>query len=236
MKKILLLSFFIPIILACSSVSTFSFNKIETVAISSSNYINLGDSIDLMVIMAAFDSTENIKIRYWEDDTSYISPGNPYKPYSKVIHADRDLTNMKTFTGAIGERLKFTGGVGDHIVVGEIAVKEKGVEKWKPWKYKYTVGVPFGLIQAVETQVLYKDWDNKIFISAQGYNHEKISVQCYGCSMSYKPDKDGNYIVNVTRGDEAFVTLSVTDDFGKKIDLCKQRFRILDKGESPIDF
>ena len=30
--------------------------------------------------------------------------------------------------------------IGKHTLYGNIAVKEKGVEKWKPWKYEYTVG------------------------------------------------------------------------------------------------
>ena len=53
------------------------------------SYINQGDSVGLKVMIAAYDSTEAMKIRYWEDDSSeYVKP-----------HGSRDKSNMKTFNG-----------------------------------------------------------------------------------------------------------------------------------------
>ena len=102
-------------------VQSFSFNKIEPLVYSSSSYINQGESLGLKVVIAAYDSTEKMNLRYWVDDTS--KKGTPL-----------------TFKGNAGDELKLSGSVGEHTIVGEIAVKEKGVVKWKPWTFKYTVG------------------------------------------------------------------------------------------------
>ena len=51
----------------------FNFNKIEPLAFSTSSYINQGDSVELSVMIAAYDSTEAMNLRYWVDDTSQIS-------------------------------------------------------------------------------------------------------------------------------------------------------------------
>ena len=146
---------------------------------------------------------------------------------SKVRAKDRDETNMKTYTGQAGEHIKFSGGAGDHIVVGEIEVEEGGNKIWKPWKFTYSVGSPSAAVSAAELQVLYKGWPNKIKVAAAGYNPEKVTVKCSGCkSMTSKPDKDGNYIAKVTKGKEAFITVTAIDDNGKSVELAKERFRI----------
>ena len=56
-------------------VNTFDFNKIEPLAFSKTSYINQGDSVGLKVMIAAYDSTEAMKLRYWEDDhQSLLNP------------------------------------------------------------------------------------------------------------------------------------------------------------------
>ena len=91
---------------------SFNFNKIDPLAFSSTSYINQGDSLGLKVMIAAYDSTEKMKLRYWVDDTSRT--GEPV-----------------TFTGKAGQELRLSGSVGDHVLVGDIEVEEKRVKKWK---------------------------------------------------------------------------------------------------------
>ena len=46
-----------------------------------------------------------------------------------------------------------------------IAVKEKGVKKWKPWQFKYSVGSPSAAIENADLLVLYGGgWENKMFV------------------------------------------------------------------------
>ena len=199
-------------------VQAFNFNKIDPLAFSSTSYINQGDSLGLKVMIAAYDSSEAMELRYWVDDTAQIGKS----------HSERNLDAMVTFNGKAGEEVRMSGSVGDHMLVGEIAVKEKGVKKWKPWKFNYAVGAPNAAIAAADLQVLYLNWKNKIKVSASGYKPESVKVNCKGCSISSKPDKDGNLIATVTntRAKECVLTVTATDDAGKNVELAKEIFRV----------
>ena len=54
-------------------VQAFNFNKIDPLAFSSTSYINQGDSLGLRVMIAAYDSSEAMELKYWVDDTSQLS-------------------------------------------------------------------------------------------------------------------------------------------------------------------
>ena len=84
-------------------VQNFNFNKIDPLAFSSTSYINQGDSLGLKVMIAAYDSSEAMELRYWEDDTSQ------YKTNSEM-----DKSNMKVFKGKAGDQMMLSGSVGDH--------------------------------------------------------------------------------------------------------------------------
>lgn len=199
-------------------VNTFDFNKIEPLAFSKTSYINQGDSVGLKVMIAAYDSTEPMNLRYWEDDSTEFVKS----------HGDRDLTKMTTFNGNAGDELKLSGSVGDHFLFGEVAVKEKGVEKWRPWKFNYSVGSPNAAIANNDLLVLYGGgWKNKIKVSASGYKPESIKLTGTNCKIS-GPDKDGMYIANVpdVRRKIAVLTVSATDDNGASVKLATEEFRL----------
>ena len=83
------------------------------------------------------------------------------------------------------------------------------------------------VISNADVNVLYKGWNNKVRIAKPcGYSDDKIVITCEGCSISSSPDKNGLYTATVTRGKEAFITVSAVDDNGKKVELAKERFRI----------
>ena len=99
-------------------VQAFNFNKIDPLAFSSTSYINQGDSLGLRVMIAAYDSSEAMELKYWVDDTSQLSKSE----------SEQDLDKMKIFKGKAGQRVNISGSVGDHTLAGFIAVKEKGVK------------------------------------------------------------------------------------------------------------
>lgn len=198
-------------------VQSFNFNKIDPLAFSATSYINQGDSLGLRVMIAAYDSSEAMELKYWVDDSSQLK-----KPDS-----EQDLTNMKTFKGTAGQSVSISGSVGDHVLSGFIAVKEKGVKKWKPWKFNYSVGSPNAAISAADLQVLYIGWNNRIKVSASGYKPEAIRLSGRGCSVK-GPDSKGYYIATVTNGKakEAKLIVSATDDKGKNVELANETFRV----------
>lgn len=199
-----------------ASAPTFKFNKIEPLAFSSTSYINQGDSLGLKVMIAAYDSTEKMELKYWIDDST------------------RSEANMKRFKGDAGDELALSGAVGEHNVVGSIAVKEKGVKKWKRWRFNYSVGAPNAAVAAADLNVLYRGWENKLKVSASGYDPATVSVSCSGCSISEKGDF---YIAKVSgSGKKATVKVSAKDDDGNTVSLAEEEFRIFSLPSPQIYF
>jgi gliding motility-associated protein GldM len=120
--------------------------------------------------------------------------------------------------------MKLGGSVGGHVVSGKIAVKEKGVKKWKDWTFNYSVGAPNAAVAAADLNVLYRSWDNKLKVSASGYDPSTVSVSCSGCSISKKGDF---YIAKVSgKGKTATVNVTAKDDKGNSVALAKEEFRV----------
>lgn len=176
----------IEILLARVKVPTFNFNKIEPLAFAKSNYINMGDSLALSVMIAAYDSTEIPTIKYG---------------------VDADAANESAWKEVKGKiRLDGTQS-GEHKVKGVIGVKEKGEIKWKPWEFAYEVGQPMAVIANADLNVLYVGLDNKVEATASGYPKDKISLTG-GAPIS----KSGEfYIVKPSAGQAGkMLTLSVS--------------------------
>lgn len=198
-------------------VQSFNFNKIDPLAFSATSYINQGDSLGLKVMIAAYDSSEAMELKYWVDDSTQLSKSD----------SKQDVTSMQTFKGKAGQSVKISGSVGDHVLSGFIAIKEKGVKKWKPWKFNYSVGAPNAAISAADLQVLYMNWSNRIKVSASGYKPEAIRLSGRGCSVS-GPDSKGFYTARVsgTKAKTAKLIVSAIDDNGKNVELANETFRI----------
>ncbi|MCB9189466.1 MAG: hypothetical protein H6599_09335 [Flavobacteriales bacterium] len=189
------------------SAPKFNFNKIEPLAFAPASYINQGDSIKLSVMVAAYDSTEAMKLTYFMDDSTMTSEGG-------------------NFTGAAGDRLILSGGgVGQHTVYGTIAVKEKGVEKYKPWKFEYSVGAPNAAISAYDLNVLYAGWSNRLKVSAGGFDPSSVSVSCSGCDGI---SQQGEFWVAKASkvGKTATISVTAKDGNGKSVNLASEEFRI----------
>lgn len=188
-----------------NDVPIFKFNKIEPLAFSSSSYINVGDSLNMAVMVAAFDSTSNTQIRYWLDDT-LRTPDNML---------ESSLNN-----------LKLGGGVGDHVVVGDIAVNSKHGIQWRPFTYKYSVGSPNATVSASDLNVLYANgWKNNIEVSAGGYDPSTISVTGSNCTIA---KEGGKYVVVASQvGGTASLKVTARDADGNSVLLTSKEFRIM---------
>ena len=150
-------------------------NKIEPMAFARSAYINVGDSLMLNVLIAAYDSTEVNIIRWGMD-------------------ADTLPERWKETTGGIN-----LDGLepGVHRIKGAIGVKERNDIVWKPWAFDYTVGEPMGIISQPDMQILYRGYDNILEGTASGFPADMVSLQGSGCSLRRSA---GKWIATVSSG------------------------------------
>lgn len=167
---------------------SFNFNKIEPLAFARSSYLNRGDSIGLKVMVAAYDSTKAMKLRYWENDSTKSSE------------------NMKTFEGETGDMMSIVGtSPGEHFIVGETAVEVKGKEEWVPWSFNYSVGEPQGTVSLPEMNVLYRGYDNKVSGAASGFPDFKLKGGTNISSLS----KQGDYYIAKPGSGRQDATISI---------------------------
>lgn len=177
----------------------FNFNKIEPLAFARSGYINAGDSLDLSVMIAAYDSTETPKIKYG-------------------INADTLPENWKEVTG----KINLPGdSPGEFKVKGQIGVKGRSGLEWKNWNFRYTVGKPSGAVSLPEMNVLYRGYDNKVVGAVSGYAG-------YNLSMSNGSISKGSefWIAKPSSGREATISISGVAEDGSSANVGQFKFRV----------
>ncbi|HYG51058.1 MAG TPA: hypothetical protein VD905_09155 [Flavobacteriales bacterium] len=144
-------------------------NKIEPVAFAPKGYLNVGDTMPLRVMIAAYDSNDVCRVQYAENDPE-----------------------MKTSTETKGTITLRANTPGIKNIFGTIAVKEHGELKWKPWTFTYEVGQPLATVSATELNVLFVGYPNKIKATASGYASNDITLK--GDGLIITKDGDG-YLV-----------------------------------------
>lgn len=178
-------------------------NKIEPMALARSGYINLGDSLDLNVLIAAYDSTEENIIR-WGMDADTLP--ERWKETKGKINLD----------GA---------SPGVHKVKGVIGVKERNEIVWKPWTFDYTVGQPMGVISQPDMRLLYRGYDNVVEAAASGFPADKVSLSASsGCTLI---KSNGKWIVKVGSGiRQATITVRGQKEDGSIVTIASNTFDV----------
>ena len=188
-------------------VQEFDFNKIEPLAFASTGYINQGDSLNLRVMIAAYDSTEAPKLKYGVDEDTATD------------------ANWTSFRDENGTGITLAGDKpGAHKVKGVIYVKQRGVEVPKPWEFSYTVGQPMGVVALPEMRVLYRGYDNIVEGTASGFPADRVTLSGSGCSIS----KSGQgYIAKVGAGvREATISVNGRKEDGSSVNLGSFKFKV----------
>lgn len=182
----------------------FKFNKIEPLAFARAGYINQGDSLLVRAYVAAYDSTADSKIRYWIDD-----PTRAEANMKEVVNKPVSIRDAS---------------IGNHVVYGQIAVKERGQLVWKNWEFPFEVGKPSGAIGMPEMFTLYRQYDNVISAAASGYPSEALQLSGSGCTVTKSGE---NWIARVTgTGRTASITLSAKKPDGGMAQLAKADFSV----------
>jgi hypothetical protein len=158
--------------------SDYSFNKVLALAYSPSNYYNSGDSIELQVMMAAYDSYNQPKVQYRFDTTA------------TEMEISKEVADGKGFVRMRAE------GAGKKTVDGILTVKKKdGSDQKIPWRFNYTVGKPSGVVSLPEMFTLYRGYQNKVTGAVTGYTDYRLSMS--GGSISRKGEF---WIANPSKG------------------------------------
>ena len=184
--------------LAKIDVQPFNFNKIEPLAFAHSSYMNAGDSMNLNVMIAAYDSNDVSKIRYG---------------------IDADTANPDAWKEVTGGIPLYADSPGSHKVKGVIGVQEKGETSWKSFDFNYNVGKPMGVIAQPEMRVLYWGYDNQLEGTASGFDPNKVSLSPSN-GVRITRSGDGKYIAKVERGTRnATIGVVATQDDGSRVNL-----------------
>ncbi|MBL1279240.1 MAG: hypothetical protein COA33_003170 [Fluviicola sp.] len=185
-----------------SKVSTgeYSFNKIMPLAYGPL-IANGGDSIELQVMMAAFDSENQPKVTIEEmEGAEIVYPGN-----------GQGIIRLKA--GGSAMSLK-----------GTVSIKNKsGVPKTADWSHEIVIMKPQGSIELPEMNMLYRGYANKVEATASGYDQTRLTAS--GASLT----KSGTgWIAKPTgRSREAYLTVSGTNSAtGKSVTLKKVKYRV----------
>jgi hypothetical protein len=187
-------------------VQEFDFNKIEPLAFASTGYINQGDSLNLRVMIAAYDSTETPKVKYGQDEDT--------------LNTD----NWKPSNNADGSISLRGDKPGLHKVKGVIMVKQRGIEVPKPWEFEYTVGQPMGVVALPEMRVLYRGYDNIVEGTASGFPADRVTLSGSGCSIS---KKGSQYVAKVGAGTrEATISVNGRKEDGGSVNLGSFKFQV----------
>lgn len=134
--------------------SDYSFNKVQALAYSPSNYYNSGDSVEVQIFMAAYDSYNQPIVTYKEEG------------------ADKEVKDVKEGKGY----LRFRATASDTLK-GVLKVKKKdGSLQPLEWKFPYTVGSPSGVVSLPEMFTLYRGYQNKVIGAVTGYTDYRLSM------------------------------------------------------------
>lgn len=180
---------------------TFNFNKIEALPFAKTGYVNAGDSLDLMVMIAAYDSNEVAPLRYGINDSV---PAN-WKNTTRKI-------NLETKTP------------GSYHVTGQIGVKEKGETVYKNWDFRYTVGKPSGTVSLPQMNVLYRGYANQVEGAASGFPNYSLS----GAGNVSLTKSSTGYIASPGAAREATINISGLAADGSVSRLGSFNFRVMD--------
>ncbi len=165
------------------SVGEYSFNTIKSLAYGPS-IANKGDSVELQVMMAAFDSDNQPKVEITSSDmeASVKYPGN-----------GQGLVSFKT-------------GNGNNMTIeGTVSIKNKfGVTKTEKWSHDIIIMQPQGSIELPEMNILYRGYPNQVQATASGYDQTRLT----GDGVDIRNSSDGYIVKPTTSGRTATLRVS----------------------------
>ncbi|PWL28865.1 MAG: hypothetical protein DCO96_08600 [Fluviicola sp. XM-24bin1] len=178
------------------STGEYSFDKITPIAIAPSS-VRSGEEVKIRVMMAAFDSQNQPKVKIDGEEKVYI--------------------------GKNGEAIITKSAGGSSVdLKGTITILNKqGAEKTREWEASVPVITPNGAIELTELNVLYRGYPNKVEASGSGYETVSLSGSNVSISKSGK-----GYIVKPGGGRSATLSVTGRNADGASKVLKKGTYRV----------
>lgn len=189
-------------------------NKIQAIALPTTNYVMKGQPFLANVMLAAYDSTSAPEVLlYSKFDKSGKPIGDP------TIKAD-----VKSGKGVISIP---TNAVGPQNWGGIIRLKDDlGKVTTYPFGGTYQVAVPAVVVSATKMNVMYRGVPNPITVSVPGFKPNEIKVLTPGAKL--RKVGPGTFTVDVTsfRGREVGIVVSTTSPSGQVQTFPKKIYRV----------
>lgn len=189
----------------------FSFDKVEAKVIAKSNYVLTGDKYEAEIFVAAYDSKQQPKIYVGSgvDSVNMTVIGA-----AETIEGENGVGKLERAASSLGEQ-KY-GGIVE-------VISRSGVTSKYPFSASYFVAQPSATVSADKMNVFYIGVENPVTISVPGVPNDQVRASISNGSLS--PTGNGHYIVKVTGGAEANITVTAQTSGGTK-GMGQTRFRV----------
>lgn len=191
----------------------FKFDNIDAKVIPKSTYVLTGQSYEAEVILAAYESTEQIEARV-------------LRGADRITSANRN--NAQVFRSSEGVvSIQFpAGSPGTHRYAGVIEKFDPVTQAYQDYHFngEFTVAPPSLTVAPLRMNIVYADVRNPISLSAPGIPTESITPRVSEGELMKNPD--GTWDIMVPEGPRTItVTASASID-GRTIQLEEQEFRV----------
>lgn len=182
------------------SIGEFTFNSIQPL-VYGAPVVNEGDSVELKVMMAAFDSENQPRVTVTEGAEN-----------AEIKETGKGYSVVKVKAGSSQIDLK-----------GKVAIKNKsGIWKEDDWNQTIMVMKPSGSIELPQMNVLYRGFNNEVLATASGFEETDISV-----TNASKTRHGQGWYVNPGRGATSDITvIGRSASSGKTATLKKTTFKV----------
>ncbi len=192
------------------------FTKLKDAVIPVSTDVTSGGSFEADVFLAAYDDTNPPEI--------YLAaPGVTIDEDGMNIDV-ANSTKLEIDSNMIGKVSLPAGGIGQQHREGVIIFKPAGLaEVRKRFVLDYNVVAPTLVVSPTKMNVFYKGVDNPVTVGVPGFQDRDVSPSINNGTITKGSD---GYVVRVTSGTEAMISVSCTLPDGTKKSLGPAKFRV----------
>ncbi len=199
----------IKLLFASVNAEDFKFDEIRAKVLPASNYVLKGDSYEADIIVAAWDSKQNPRVRYMmgADTMTNLQGGNEIVGEGGIVH-------LSIPAGSLGIQ-KYAGVI--------YVQNPAGLPIPYHFKSEYIVGEPALTVAATKMNVFYIGVENPVEISVPGIPAERLRPSISVGSLNRS---GAGYMVKVPR-DASKATINVSADFdGQMRSMGNKEFRV----------